>query len=155
MYLATVYTIDQLTWVQQGIMSQWVMHIPWPLHPGHNLSLSVIMYSIAHGCLLECKKIIEFAGIRKDDRIRRRSLFIKADLWLTFAVCHVPTKCRICFKQAPLTTVIAVHLRNLCKLDMFFWTLCKQFIFFISLSFFPQVVKAGPTAKANCWESWV
>jgi len=69
LYLTAVYkwSADRGASIRGGIMSEWVVHMPWPLHYGHNMSRSVTMYSIAHRC---------WVAWEKDDRTRRASLCI-------------------------------------------------------------------------------
>ena len=69
LFLSMVYkrSADQGASIRGCIMSEWVVHMPWPLHYGHNMSRSVTMYSIAHRC---------WVAWEKDDRIRRASLCI-------------------------------------------------------------------------------
>ena len=75
LYLTTVYkrSADRGASIRGGIMSEWVVHMPWPLHYGHNMSRSVTMYSIAHRC---------WVAWEKDDRSRRASLCICIILYI-------------------------------------------------------------------------
>ena len=59
-------------------MSEWVVHMPWPLHFGHNLSWLVTMYSIKHRCWVEC-------GMRK--RQSNLSKFVYRHYMQMLAVC--------------------------------------------------------------------